>query len=731
VRVWNRILRSVGMIVSILVIPSVCSRPAQAGCVDYSSYMHWTDTIVTPGHPQKVAAKGDLACVACTDGGIALLDVSNPSVIEMTGVLPGMYASDVAVAGSFAYVADWGTGLRIVDIHDPDSLRIVGTEWIMNIASVSVTGSYAYVTEPVLRTFFVVDISDPTMPLAISGLDMPDFSWEAVKQGDFAYVACSYAGLVVVDVSDPMDPRIVGRADTPGVAYGVAVKGDYAYVADGDSGLTIVSIKDPIHPVVLANLDTTSSREVALSGSYLYMTDISDGLLAIDVSDPTAPTVAGKQRAYYRGDGVAVAGPLVLFADGSVVLAVDPGDRPEPAPAVAELIETPRLIFDVAARDRYAYVAAYYGGLQVIDLKDAAAPAILSTTSVPGYPHGVFLNKTGLQALIASGGMGLQICDVTDPSHPVRLGGVDTPGNAWDVTTSGSYAYVADGTTGIQVIRISDPSSPARVSSLNLPGSGGCEHVAMDGSYLLACDSEAGLFVVDVSNPITPMVVCTVPLPGGGIGVAVSGEYAYVAGNSFWVLDIRNPLSVVVMGSVTLPFKAYDVAFDRGCAYVTTEDWGLRVIDVADPAAPRVIGWAEVPEGYAEGIAVNGSNVLVAGQMKFMVFPTHCPTPVDAPEAATQSSMPAPILLPVFPNPSCGSVVIRFDLPHAGAPRLEILDVGGRRICTLGGEWCSGGLHRAEWDGRDTGGRVVPSGTYFVRLAWQDRSIVERLIIAR
>jgi hypothetical protein len=72
----------------------------------------------------------------------------------------------------------------------------------------------------------------------------------------------------------------------------------------------------------------------------------------------------------------------------------------------------------------------------------------------------------GTYAYIADGFAGLHVIDISDPIHPVRVGGYDTSGYAGGVAVSGNYAYVADGTNGLQVIDIRDPANPVLAGAL-------------------------------------------------------------------------------------------------------------------------------------------------------------------------------------------------------------------------------------------------------------------------
>ncbi len=79
------------------------------------------------------------------------------------------------------------------------------------------------------------------------------------------------------------------------------------------------------------------------------------------------------------------------------------------------------------------------------------------------------------------------------------------------------------------------------------------------------------------------------------------------------------------------------------------------------------------------------------------------------------------------PNPAMGTTTVRFTLPHAGRARLEILDLGGRRLWQAESD-LGAGAHAWRWDGHDARGGSAGAGLYFVRLVtpWGTRS--ERLI---
>jgi len=85
-------------------------------------------------------------------------------------------------------------------------------------------------------------------------------------------------------------------------------------------------------------------------------------------------------------------------------------------------------------------------------------------------------------------------------------------------------------------------------------------------------------------------------------------------------------------------------------------------------------------------------------------------------------------LAPPTPNPFRGGTSLHFGLSRAGEVRLELFDVGGRRVRTLANGMHSPGSHTLPWDGRDDGGHVAGAGIYFVRLVTPAGTYRTRLV---
>jgi len=74
------------------------------------------------------------------------------------------------------------------------------------------------------------------------------------------------------------------------------------------------------------------------------------------------------------------------------------------------------------------------------------------------------------------------------------------------------------------------------------------------------------------------------------------------------------------------------------------------------------------------------------------------------------------LVLRMTPNPSRGRTDLSLNLPLTGTAALRIYDSAGRLLRSLDLPATADEERHASWDGRDDGGRSVPSGIYFLRL---------------
>ena len=583
------------------------------------------------GEPLTVAVQGSYAYLGMGPR-LIILDISDPTAptpIGRTVPLAGI-VQDIAVAGNYAYIAAGGAGLRIVDVSMPATpAEVAFSDKWGNAKGIAVAGNHAYVAAE-YGGLWVVDISTPPSPSRVGYCCSTEVPQAVAIAGNYAYVAYAPVwdgnqytggGLGVVDVSAPSDPAHVGFYDTPGDANDVDVAGGYAYVADGDSGVRVVDVSTPSNPTEVGSYGTSSYSshdEVVIAGSRAYVGRGHD-LVTLSIAVPSDPTWESRVYLGATTEAMFVAGNYLYLVttgggwDNSLVV-FDTSVPSKPTRMGGYHPMTAGTASGVAVAGDYAYVAWRDESrrFQVVDVSTPSTPTMRGNCCYPLADVVI----DGNFAYIPEGEH-LRVASISASGNLEAVGSYSTPGWSVGVDVAADYAYVAEGPYwdgsqytegGLRVVDISTPSNPYGVGFHDTPGSP--RRVTIAGDYAYVADGSAGgLRVVDVSDPGNPVEI-GFNSSRRASGLAVSGDYAYIAANGLWVVDISTPSSPTEVGFLGLQ-GGVDVAIAGDYAYVAGGWYGLVVADVSDPANPTQVSSYNLP-GFAGDVAVANGDVYVA-----------------------------------------------------------------------------------------------------------------------
>ncbi len=243
---------------------------------------------------ESILIRGKLAFIANGAGGLALVDVSQPTALKLLARLDtSSYAFDVAVTpdGRTAFVADNTNGVVVVDVSQPTKprqLAVIPSSAASAGVALNGNGHTLYIADQA-DGIQIVDVSRPQAPvhqghfnpaghpqrLVVSkdgrwllaannegGLSMHAlqvsarhqstqlplrnaFAVQLSQDGQSALVADLFSGVVIVDISNPLIPQVVQRIKTQRAAQGLAVSQDQktAYIADTQAGLTVIRFR--------------------------------------------------------------------------------------------------------------------------------------------------------------------------------------------------------------------------------------------------------------------------------------------------------------------------------------------------------------------------------------------------------------------------------------------------------------------------------------------------------
>jgi hypothetical protein len=163
---------------------------------------------------------------------------------------------------------------------------------------------------------------------------------------------------------------------------------------------------------------------------------------------------------------------------------------------------------------------------------------------------------------------------------------------------------------------------------------------------------------------------------------------------------------------VDTPGEAVGVAVSGDYAYVTDRMFGnLYVIDIRSPATPEIVGNLDTP-GFAHDVALSGEYAYVAGGALYVAW-QQCD---DVTNVASELPHSVVSLHPARPNPFNPTTQIEFEIPAAQKVTVEIYDLRGRLVRSLVDKQYSAGTHHETWRGTDDSGNACAAGVYLVRM---------------
>lgn len=329
------------------------------------------------------------------------------------------------------------------------------------------------------------------------------------------------------------------------------------------------------------------SHALDVQGNYAYV-GMGNRLVVVDVSQQSTPQVVGKT-------------PLPPF--GGIV--------------------------DMKASDGYVYLTTATT-LIVVNVHNPALPTVVGR--YPGL-SGV------LQVLGGYVYVGhhheFHILKIIDPHCLVEVGNHSFPEGTGisHIAIVNTWAYVAIG--GLFVLDLADPTAPHEAGSYPLRGdTWGIEGLAVSGDYLYLSYyggvwkdySFDYLLILDISDPTFPTMISEHPPHWAWASLAVAGQYLYNFYGGVEVYDISNPSALQRLGREGVSYLVEGV-LEGDCAYITSSEYGLRVIDVSNPVAPTETGFYN-PVEIPPRLAMEGSYIYAADDFdeSFYIFDISDPT---------------------------------------------------------------------------------------------------------
>lgn len=269
----------------------------------------------------------------------------------------------------------------------------------------------------------------------------------------------------------------------------------------------------------------------------------------------------------------------------------------------------------------YAYIADYYYGLRVLDVRVPELPRQVAGIPLTQPGH---IAISGNYAYLSSW-RSLVIVDISNPGAPyvvstLVLGADDSDFYAEGLAVLGDLVFVAGFNEGFVAVDVSDRAAPVvrgtyrdkatfgQNYDVAVSERGSTDLLAVTGNLVSALYTVSGT----ASNPTITRVSTALPY---GNSAAFSGTVLLLSSNtSLYAYQTSTPASPALLdsedptGNLALTGSVY---LYGNRAFVALGAYGYAVIDITTPSALRTVSKRTVP-GTTEQVSVGGGNAFVS-----------------------------------------------------------------------------------------------------------------------
>ena len=342
------------------------------------------------------------------------------------------------------------------------------------------------------------------------------------------------------------------------------------------------------------------------------------------------------------------------------------------------------------------------------------------------------------------------------------------------IANTKTNTIIACDMSGHRIIEIDESGNILKVVASQL-----ADGTRLDGPNDLVLDAKGGIYFTDpqfiFDTPARPGKTVNYMKPNGevieiippgefgmenGVELSPDGKTLYVNNtyhdanrpsemeNYFAAYDVNEDGTVSnkrKFGKAFLPESEYFVAGTRsstmdgscvdqaGNIYQAT-NIGLQIFDNTG----KYIGTVFTPT-FPVSVAFGGDNLdtlymtcwdkiySIKTNMKGLVYPLKS-------DSGTSVESENPLgfaLLNNYPNPFNPTTTIEYNITKSGLTNLSIYNISGQKVCDLFSGYSTPGKHSVVWNGRDSKGTPVSSGTFITRLKTSDSVISNRMMLVK
>jgi hypothetical protein len=278
-----------------------------------------------------------------------------------------------------------------------------------------------------------------------------------------------------------------------------------------------------------------------------------------------------------------ISGNRLFVVSMSYFTTVDISDLKHPK--ILSKIAIPGVGYDIELKGDYAYVASRMAGVQVFNIKNPRKVHYITTYDTLEQATGLAINGNIL--LVCNRTFGLELVDISQPSHPVFLGKLKTS-EAQGVKSRGNYAYIGEHySKQLTIIDITNPRRPKQLKTVKVPGNAWGVFLKGNYAYVAHGHGKHGISVINIENPAAAFLVTSYTIPTNNKKrspdcweLTISGNKLFFANgyDGLYLFDITNPEKLKLITSYTDVSYAHEVTVKKDLIALANYKAGLQLI---------------------------------------------------------------------------------------------------------------------------------------------------------
>lgn len=399
------------------------------------------------GQHYGLALDTEKAWVCSFDGGLNIIDITDPTNLTVLKNLQVFAAWSVDMLDSFAYVISWNDSVHVIDLLSQEEVGGIGFDTLSVWAyDISVADKFAVVAG-FLGSWWVFDLSNCVTPFLTDGAALGGSSQVVACDGDWIVLGMLGGTLVYFSRNDSLLPTgFFSTADWP---RDLEIHNDTLYVAESWEGFALYSMPDPeeqsdeVSLISRLAFDGVHVWAFEVDSSFAYLTCGDSGLIVVDLSNPTALSEVARINFDARALSILKSGDTLYVGfeeSGIAVVDVSVSD----SPLLLGIKPTAGGVLDMILRDSFIFIAQATEGAAIYEAEEWR---LLSTIPTQHVTFSLTLEEDNL--FLAEGTAGICAFDISNPAFPHRVGSLNTGGESRDIVSLGDTLLIADGYDGL------------------------------------------------------------------------------------------------------------------------------------------------------------------------------------------------------------------------------------------------------------------------------------------